>query len=122
MEQISRVGVPRALEIKDDIYRLVIRLDAAPTQGWLNAFKAATPVAGALQPAAVSVDKAELFFHSEERAVPEWIAHIRLWMDAANATLVQEDKAMNVWRAAEEAHRQETQRRLAEMNEKLKGL
>jgi hypothetical protein len=86
MEQINRAGVPRALEIKDDIYRLVIRLDAAPTQGWLNAFKSATPVAGALQPAAVSVDKAELFFHSEERAIPEWIAHIRLWMDAANAT------------------------------------
>ncbi len=43
-------------------------------------------------------------------------------MAAANATLVEEDKAMNAWRAAEEAHRQETQRRLAEMNEKLKDL
>ena len=33
MEQINRVGTPRALEIKDDVYRLVIRLDAVPTQG-----------------------------------------------------------------------------------------
>jgi len=122
MEQINRVGTPKALEIKDDVYRLVIRLDAVPTQGWLNAFKSAKPVAGALQPAAVSIDKTELFFHAEERAIPEWIAHIGVWMAAANATLVEEDKAMNAWRAAEEAHRQETQRRLAEMNEKLKDL
>src|SRR5439155_27358744 len=95
MEQINRVGTPKALEIKDDVYRLVIRLDAVPTQGWLHAFKSAKPVAGALQPAAVPNDKTEVFFHSEERAIPEWIADLRGWRAAANATLVEEHRAMN---------------------------
>ena len=45
-----------------------------------------------------------------------------LWYAASNAILVEEERTMEAWRMAQETERQDSERRLDLVNEKLKDL
>jgi hypothetical protein len=122
MEQIQRVGSPRALEAKGSVYKVLIQLDSSPSQNWLNAFKVAPPATPSLQPSAVSIERDQIFFHSDEQTMGEWVKSIQGWIAAANAILVEEERTMEAWRTAQETERQDSERRLDLVNEKLKDL
>ncbi len=123
MEEIKKIGSPRAISTKGNQITVAVPLNASPSPEWVHFFREfPSEYTSMCHPKLIDVEGTALVFSSEERHFADWIRLIEKWIGDANR---QYQEYLGTLRGKRERHMEEereSQRRIQEATEKLRGL
>lgn len=121
-EEIRRVGPPKATDLKGDEFTWTIQLSAAPSRDWSKVFSEPAESTVLCHPRRLGMMHQSLVFKSDESHLPTWIQYVDKWIAGANKNLLEQEEADKQRKAKALAEEEERQRRIREVNEKVKNL
>lgn len=123
MDEIKRIGSPRAIDTRDEEVTVSVTLNAPPSPEWVHFFREFPSESTSMcHPKLIDVEGSELIFTSAERYFGDWIRLIDKWMSDANRKYQEYLEALRRKQQRQEEQVQEQQRRIQDATEKLRGL
>jgi hypothetical protein len=121
-EVIKRVGPPRATDLKGDEFTWTIQLNATPSREWSRYFSEPAESTVLCHPRRLGMMHQALIFKSDEGHLPMWVQYIDKWITASNKGMEAQEDAERQQKAKALAEEEDKQRRIREVNEKIKHL
>lgn len=123
MDEIKRIGSPRAIDTKGDEITVSVPLNVPPSPEWVHFFREfPSEWTSMCHPKLIDVEGSELIFTSTERYFADWIRLIDKWIGDANRQYQDYLGRLRRNHLREEEQERERQRRIEEASEKLRGL
>jgi len=119
---IKRVGPPKATDLKGDEFTWTIQLSAAPSREWSRLFTEPAESTVLCHPRRLGMMHQALVFKSDEGHLPTWVQYIDKWIGGANRGMEEQEEAEKQKKAKALAEEEDKQRRIREVNEKIKNL
>lgn len=123
MDEIKRMGPPKAVDARGTEIRVSVPINASPSSEWVHFFQECPSQWTSIShPKLIDVEGAELMFTSAERDIAQWIQYIDKWIGDANRQYREYLERLRRTQEQAEQHERERQRRIQEVTEKLRGL
>ena len=121
-ELIKRVGPPKATDLKGEEFTWNIQLSAAPSREWSRLFSEPAESTVLCHPRRLGMMHQSLVFKSDEGHVATWIQYIDKWIGGANKGMEEQEEAERQRKAKALAEEEERQKRIREVNDKVRNL
>lgn len=123
MDEIKRVGSPRAIDAKDEAITVSVPLNGPPSPEWVHFFREfPSEYTSMSHPKLIDIEGNELVFTSDERYFADWVRLIDRWISDANRHYTEYLQTLRRKQERHEELERERQRRIQEVTEKLRGL
>src|SRR2546422_11155864 len=121
-ELIKRVGPPKATDLKGDEFTWTIQLSAAPSREWSRLFSEPAESTVLCHPRRLGMMHQALVFKSDEGHLPTWVQDVDKWIGGANQGMEAQEEAERQRKTKALAEEEDKQRRIREVNQKIKNL
>src|SRR2546428_4825531 len=121
-EVLRRAGPPKAADLKGEEFTWTIQLSAAPSREWSRLFSEPAESTVLCHPRRLGMMHQALVFKSDEGHLTTWVQYIDKWIGGANKGMQEQEEAERQRKTKALAEEEERQKRIREVNEKVKNL